>query len=68
MLLGLSAPEVISRIITLLIAFTLHELSHAVTAVQLGDDTVVGAAMLARSSMLFGCGTCGSALVQFTPE
>jgi Zn-dependent protease len=39
MLLGLSAPEVISRIITLLIAFTLHELSHAVTAVQLGDDT-----------------------------
>ena len=39
MLLGLSAPEVISRIITLLVAFTLHELSHAVTAVQLGDDT-----------------------------
>ncbi len=39
MLLGLSAPEVISRIITLLIAFTLHELAHAVTAVQLGDDT-----------------------------
>src|SRR5438105_1123844 len=39
MFIGLSAPEIISRIITLLIAFTLHELSHAVTAVQLGDDT-----------------------------
>ena len=39
MFIGLTAPEIISRIITLLIAFTLHELSHAVTAVQLGDDT-----------------------------
>jgi Zn-dependent protease len=38
-MLGLSAPILISRIITLLIAFTIHELSHAVTAVQLGDDT-----------------------------
>src|SRR6266852_7233052 len=38
-MLGLSAPVLISRIITLLIAFTIHELSHAVTAVQLGDDT-----------------------------
>jgi len=39
MFIGLTAPEIISRILTLLIAFTLHELSHAVTAVQLGDDT-----------------------------
>jgi Zn-dependent protease len=39
MFIGLTAPEIISRIITLLIAFTIHELSHAVTAVQLGDDT-----------------------------
>ncbi len=38
-MLGLSAPILISRIITLVIAFTIHELSHAVTAVQLGDDT-----------------------------
>ena len=38
-MLGLSAPVLISRILTLLIAFTIHELSHAVTAVQLGDDT-----------------------------
>ena len=30
--------------------------------------TVVGAAIVARSSMLFGRGACGSALVQFTPE
>jgi Zn-dependent protease len=39
MLLGLDAPTVISRIITLVIAFTIHELSHAVTAGWLGDDT-----------------------------
>src|SRR5260221_13010779 len=38
-MLGLSAPVLISRIITLLYAFTIHQLSHAVTAVQLGDDT-----------------------------
>lgn len=38
-MLGLSAPVLISRILTLLIAFTIHELSHAVTAGQLGDDT-----------------------------
>jgi Zn-dependent protease len=38
-MLNLSAPILISRILTLLIAFTIHELSHAVTAVQLGDDT-----------------------------
>jgi Zn-dependent protease len=39
MLLGLDAPTVISRILTLVIAFTIHELAHAVTADQLGDDT-----------------------------
>ncbi|MCC6191523.1 MAG: site-2 protease family protein [Anaerolineales bacterium] len=38
-MLGLTLPNLISRIITLLIAFTIHELAHAVTAVQLGDDT-----------------------------
>lgn len=38
-LLGLSAPILISRILTLVIAFTIHELSHAITATQLGDDT-----------------------------
>lgn len=38
-MLGLSAPVLISRILTLLIAFTIHELSHAITATQLGDDT-----------------------------
>jgi Zn-dependent protease len=38
-MLGLTLPSLISRILTLLIAFTLHELAHAVTAVQLGDDT-----------------------------
>ena len=36
---GLDAPTIISRILTLLIAFTIHELSHAVTADRLGDDT-----------------------------
>jgi Zn-dependent protease len=33
-----SLPDIISRIIILVIAFTIHEFSHAWTAVQLGDD------------------------------
>ena len=32
-------PVLISRLITLVIAFTIHELAHAWTALQLGDDT-----------------------------
>ncbi len=36
---GLTIAGVISRIITLIIAFTIHELAHAITAVQLGDET-----------------------------
>lgn len=36
---NLDAPTFISRIIVLLIAFTIHELAHAVTAVYFGDDT-----------------------------
>ncbi len=39
MLFNLSAPILISRIITLLIAFTIHEFSHAATANALGDST-----------------------------
>jgi Zn-dependent protease len=38
-MLGLDAPTIISRVLTLVIAFTIHELAHAVTALQLGDDT-----------------------------
>jgi Zn-dependent protease len=38
-MLGLDAPTLISRLITLVIAFTIHELAHAWTADQLGDDT-----------------------------
>jgi Zn-dependent protease len=38
-MLDFTLPTFISRAITLLIAFTIHELAHAVTAVQLGDDT-----------------------------
>ena len=38
-MLGLTAPTLISRLLTLVIAFTIHELSHAVTALELGDDT-----------------------------
>lgn len=38
-MLGLTAPDLISRVIILLIAFTIHEFSHAWTAMQLGDDT-----------------------------
>ena len=36
---GLSPATIISRIITLLIAFTIHEFAHAWTADRLGDDT-----------------------------
>ncbi len=36
---NLDLPTIISRIITLIIAFTLHEFSHAATADALGDDT-----------------------------
>jgi Zn-dependent protease len=39
MIFNLSLPILISRIITLLIAFTFHEFAHAVTATLLGDDT-----------------------------
>jgi len=39
MLFNLSIPTLISRIITLLIAFTFHEFAHAATATVLGDDT-----------------------------
>ena len=38
-MLNLSPPLLISRIVTLLIAFTFHEYSHAQVAVWLGDDT-----------------------------
>ena len=39
MLFNLSVPVLISRIITLLIAFTVHEFAHAATADALGDST-----------------------------
>jgi Zn-dependent protease len=39
MLFNLSVPILIARIITLLIAFTIHEFAHAATANALGDDT-----------------------------
>ncbi len=38
-MLGLSAPEIVARVLILVVAFTIHELAHAWTAVQLGDDT-----------------------------
>ncbi len=45
-MLGLNPPILISRIITLVIAFTLHEFSHALTAYWLGDDTARDAGRL----------------------
>lgn len=39
MLGGLDLPIILARAITLLIAFTLHEVSHALTADYLGDST-----------------------------
>ncbi len=38
-MLGLSLPEIIVNVATLFIALPLHELAHAWTAVQLGDDS-----------------------------
>lgn len=38
-MIDFNPPLLISRVITLLIAFTFHEFSHAQTAVWLGDDT-----------------------------
>jgi Zn-dependent protease len=38
-MLGLSVPEIIYRIITLIIAFTVHEFSHAFVADRFGDNT-----------------------------
>ncbi len=39
MLFNLTLPTLISRIITLLLAFTFHEFAHAATATALGDST-----------------------------
>ena len=39
MLFNLTVPTIITRIITLLIAFTFHEFAHAATATALGDNT-----------------------------
>jgi len=36
---GFSISSLISRAVTLIIAFTVHEFAHAWTATQLGDDT-----------------------------
>jgi Zn-dependent protease len=38
-MLGLTLPSLIARIVTLVIAFTVHEFAHAWSADQLGDDT-----------------------------
>ena len=38
-MLNISIPTLITRVLTLLIAFTFHEFAHAFVAVQLGDDT-----------------------------
>jgi len=38
-MLNQSLPSIISAVVTLLIAFTFHEFSHAWTATRFGDDT-----------------------------
>lgn len=38
-MLGLDIYTIIARVLVLLIAFTVHELAHAVTADYLGDPT-----------------------------
>ncbi len=39
LMLGLTLPDVIARVVTLLVAFTLHEFAHALVATRLGDST-----------------------------
>jgi Zn-dependent protease len=38
-MLNLTVPEIISRVFTLIIAFTVHEFSHAFVADRFGDNT-----------------------------
>ncbi len=38
-MLGLTLPDILTRIVILIVAFSIHEFAHAYTAVQLGDDT-----------------------------
>jgi Zn-dependent protease len=38
-MLGLTLPDLIARVITLLVAFTAHEFAHALVATRLGDST-----------------------------
>lgn len=38
-MLDLTIPQLITRLLTLVIAFTVHEFAHAWSATQLGDDT-----------------------------
>jgi len=38
-MLDLDPPTLLARLLTLVIAFTIHEFSHAWAAVELGDDT-----------------------------
>ena len=51
-MLGLSPPELLARIVTLVIAFTIHEFSHAWTADQLGDTTPRGAGRLTLNPLV----------------
>ena len=45
-MLNLDLPTLLSRIITLIVAFTIHEFSHAAVAHALGDDTAKNAGRL----------------------
>lgn len=45
-MLGVTIPTLISRVITLIIAFTVHEFAHAWSAFQLGDTTARDAGRL----------------------
>lgn len=51
-MLGTSLSTLISRVITLVIAFTVHEFSHAWTADLLGDDTPRNAGRLTLNPLV----------------
>jgi len=51
-MLGLSPVELLARIVTLVIAFTVHEFSHAWAADQLGDTTPRAAGRLTLNPLV----------------
>jgi Zn-dependent protease len=52
MIFNLSVPTIISRLITLVLAFTFHEFSHAAVATLLGDTTAKASGRLTLNPLV----------------